>query len=333
MTSQEIIQELKNKKYKPVYLLHGEEAYFIDKISDYITAHVLDESEKSFNLTILYGKDTDVETLISEAKRFPMMSDRQVVVLREAQQMKRMDELFNYMKNPLDSTLLVICHKYKKIDKRLKFVKEAAKKGVVFESKKIYDNQVAAWVEKYLAHHKKKISPKASHMLAEYLGTDLSRIVNELDKLCIAVGENDTIEPKAIEENIGLSKDFNNFELQQAIFKGDMLKANRIVNYFASNPRSHPLVVTLGVLYGGFSKLVSYHSNKAKSPQVLASVLGVNPYFVKDYATAATRFNLRKTVAALAILRDADLKSKGVGVQQVQESEILKELVFRMIYL
>ncbi|MEO8146781.1 MAG: DNA polymerase III subunit delta [Bacteroidia bacterium] len=345
-TFENIIQDLKNKVYSPVYLLQGDESYYIDVISDYIENNVLDEMEKEFNQTILYGKDVDLLSLISQAKRYPMMSNYQVVIVKEAQNLKNLvakekksakgeKEELNpmevYLQNPVPSTLLVLCHKYGKVDGRSKVSKMFDKAGVVFESKKLYDNQVPAWVKQYCTAKKYKINERAAQLIAEYIGNDLSRVTNELDKLMINVPNTVEITPEHIEQNIGISKDFNVFELNDALNTKNVLKANRIVNYFASNPKNNPFVVTLGSLFSHFNKLIIYHSVGDKSKA--ASAMGVNPYFIKDYEIAARNYQLPKLVSIISILRDYDLKSKGMGSSgNVEDGELLKEMVFKMMH-
>jgi DNA polymerase-3 subunit delta len=344
-TFDNIIKDLKNKVYYPVYLLQGDEPYYIDAISDYIENNVLDEGEKEFNQTILYGKDVDLLTLISVAKRYPMMSNYQVVLIKEAQDIKNLipkvkelakgekevpSPLEVYLQNPVPSTLLVLCHKYKKLDGRSKVAKMFDKVGVVFECKKLYADQLPPWIKNYCKSKKYRIDDKAAILLSEYLGNDLSRISNELDKLMINVPDTVEITTTHIEQYIGISKEFNVIELCEAIAKRDALKANRIVNYFTANPKSNPLVLTLGFMFPYFNKLIGYHALPDKSKA--ASVLGVNPYFIKDTENAARSFTLAKLVAIIALLREADLKSKGVGSAGIPEGEILKELVFKIMH-
>jgi DNA polymerase III subunit delta len=344
-TYENIIKDLKNKVYSPVYLLQGDEPYYIDVISDYIEKNVLDEMEKEFNQTILYGKEVDLLSLISQAKRYPMMSNYQVVIVKEAQEIKNLvprdkksekgekDEpspLETYLSNPVPSTVLVLCHKYKKVDGRSKIAKLFDKTGVVFESKKLYDNQVPSWVKQYCVSKKYRIEERAAQLIAEYLGNDLSKVSNELDKLMINVSSDVEINTTHIEQNIGISKDFNVFELNDAISTRNVLKANRIVNYFAANPRANPLVVTLGSLFAHFNKLIMYHSIPDKSKA--ASAMGVNPYFIKDYETASRNYKLLQLVNIISVLREYDLKSKGLGSAGVEEGELLKEMVFKIMH-
>ncbi|MCB2221406.1 MAG: DNA polymerase III subunit delta [Bacteroidetes bacterium] len=332
MKFEQIISDLKNKIYYPVYFLAGEEPYYIDTISDYIEDHVLSDVEKEFNQTVVYGRDTDVLAIISQAKRYPMMANYQVVIVKEAQNIQKIEELLPYVENPLSSTLLVINYKYKKVDKRKSFFKQLDKKGVLFESKKLYDNQVAGWINSYVAQKGFKITPKASAMLAEFLGTDLSKIVNEVNKLVLNVPASSEINDELVERNIGISKDFNIFELQNAIGTRNVLKANQIINYFAANPKENPLVKTITLLNTFFSKILIYHQLADKSRNNAASALSVNPFFVKDYQDAARHYSIGKLIKIIGYLREYDLKSKGVGNISTSDGELLKELLYKIMH-
>ncbi len=332
MKFESILEELKKRIFKPVYFLHGDEPYFIDVISDYISDNVLSEDEKSFNQTILYGKDTLVEEVDNAARRFPMMSNHQVIIVKEAQHLKKIENLVYYAQNPLKSTILVICYKYKKLRKNTKAYKAFDKSGVVFESKKLYDNQVPPWIVKYLAQKNFTIDQNAGRLLTEFLGSDLSKIANELDKLIISLPENTKINSKHIEENIGFSKDYNNFELHNAIREKDILKANRIVNHFSKNPKDNPIVLTITSLYFFFSKVLTYQFLGDKSKNNAASVLKVNPYFIKDYEMTARRYSKNKVFSIISMLREYDLKSKGFGNVSTSHGDLLKELVFKIMH-
>ncbi len=332
MKFEQILGDLKNKIYYPVYFLAGEESYYIDTISDYIEDHVLSEVEKEFNQTVVYGRDTDVQSIISMAKRYPMMANYQVVIVKEAQNIQKIEELASYVENPLNSTLLVINYKYKKADKRKSFFKQVEKKGVLFESKKLYDNQVAGWINTYVAQRGFKITPKASAMLAEFLGTDLSKIVNEVNKLVLNVPESSEINDELVERNIGISKDFNIFELQNAIGTRNILKANQIINYFAANPKDNPLPKTVTMLNSYFSKILIYHQLEDKSRNNAAAALSVSPFFVKDFQDAARNYSLGKLVKIISLLREYDLKSKGVGNISTSEGELQRELLFKILH-
>ncbi|WP_034057981.1 DNA polymerase III subunit delta [Lacinutrix jangbogonensis] len=327
-----LVTDIRNKKLAPIYLLMGEEAYYIDKISDFIQDTVLAEEEKGFNQMVLYGRDVTIEDIVGNAKRFPMMADKQVVIVKEAQDLSRtIDKLADYAKNPQPSTVLVICYKYKSVDKRKAVYKAIKKAGVVFESKKFYDNQVPDWIRRTLSTKGYKIAPKASQMLVEFLGTDLSKINNELEKLQIVLPQGTEISPLHIEENIGISKDYNNFELRKAIGSRDDVKAFKIVNYFGENPKDNPMVVTVSLLFNFFSQLLHLHGMSDKSPRSVASALRVNPYFVTEYLDAARNFPMRKVSGIIAVLREFDVKSKGVNANAIPQKDLLKEMLVRVL--
>ena len=329
----QIVSDIKQGNIKPIYFLMGEESYYIDKIADYIEKNVLTEEEKGFNQMVLYGRDVSIEDIISNAKRFPMMADRQVVIVKEAQDLSRtIENLVAYAENPQPSTVLVICYKYKTLDKRKKLSKVIGKNGLLFESKKLYENQVGDWIRRVLSGKSYKIEPKATLMLVEFLGTDLSKINNELEKLMLILPTDSLISPSHIEENIGISKDFNNFELRKAVGAKQIVKANQIVNYFAQNPKNNPLVMTISLLNSFFTQLLIYHGLKNKTKSNVASALRVNPYFVGDYDTAARNYPMRKVSQIISLLRDADMKSKGVGATNLNQGDILKELLFKMMH-
>ena len=333
MTYEQLIGDLKNKVYKPVYFLFGDEPYYLDLIGSYISSRVLSEAEQSFNQTILYGKDTEAGQLSDLARRFPMMASHQVVILKEAQEMKSFGDLLPYIENPQPSTLLVIIYKYKKPDKRQKIFKTLEKEAVWFESKKLYDNQVPGWIAGYASNQKYRMEPKAAAMLAEFLGSDLSKIVNEVEKLTVAIGDKSvTITPALVEEHIGFSKDFNQFELQDALGKRDVVKANRIISYFAENEKKYPFPLTIISLYYFFSKLLLLHYSKDKSRQNLAATLKVNPFFVKDYEAAAKRYSAAKLVEIISLLRQYDMRSKGYDGNTTASSELLRELIFKILH-
>ncbi|MDV7188109.1 DNA polymerase III subunit delta [Lutibacter sp. TH_r2] len=328
-----IVSDINKGTIKPIYFLMGEEPYYIDKISDYIEDNVLQEEEKGFNQMVMYGRDVTVEQIIDTAKRFPMMAERQVVIVKEAQDLVRsIDKLQAYAENLQPSTVLVICYKYKKLDKRKAVYKAINKVGLVYESKKLYENQVADWIRRVVAGKKYQIESKAALMLVEFLGTDLSRISNELDKLMSILKAGATITPQSIEQNIGISKDYNNFELRKAIGEKNVLKANKIINYFGQNQKSNPIVMTISLLNSFFTQLLIYHSLNDKSKNSVAKALGVNPFFVTDYSIAAKNYPMRKVSQVIGFLRDADVKSKGVGANALPAGDILKELLFKIIH-
>lgn len=332
MTYEEIISNLQKKIYHPIYFLMGEETYFIDKISDYIADNVLTEAEKGFNQTVLYGKDTEPHTIIANARRFPMMSNYQVIIVREAQNIKKIEDLEAYAKNPLNSTILVINYKYKTLDKRKTFPKLIDQKGVLFESKKIYDNQLPTWISAYLKSQQYSIAPQAAAMISEYLGADLGKVANELDKLIISLPVGTQISPDHIERNIGISKEFNVYELQNALGERDLLKANRIINYFGANPSSNPMPVVISSLFSYFSKILNYHFLEDKSQNNVASVLQVHPFFVKTYVAAAKNYNIKKLVEIVSILREYDMKSKGFGNISTSPADLQREMIYRILH-
>ena len=310
----------------------GEEPYYIDAISDYIEKNVLSEEEKGFNQMVLYGRDVVVDEIVANAKRYPMMAERQVVIVKEAQDLSRtIENLVDYAKNPQPTTVLVINYKYKKIDKRKALYKKINEVGVVFESKKLYENKVGDWIRRVLAGQNYTISPKASQMLVEFLGTDLSKINNELEKLKIVLPEGTQITPEHIEENIGISKDYNNFELRKAIGERNSLKAFKIVNYFGNNPKDNPMVVTVSLLFSFFSQLLHLHGLNDKNPRNVASAIKINPYFVNEYIVAARNFPMRKVSGIVSILREFDGKSKGVNSNAVPQGDLLKELLVKIL--
>lgn len=329
--ARQIVAGIQKKEIKPIYFLMGEEPYYIDKISDYISDNILTEDEKGFNQMTLYGRDTSIEEIVSNSKRFPMMAEYQVVIVKEAQDLSRtIENLVDYAENPQPSTVLVVCYKYKKIDKRKKLYKAVAKNGVIFESKTLYENQVGDWITKNMKGRGYSISPKASHMLVEFLGTDLGKIDNELNKLQLICEKGTTITPEIIEENIGISKDFNNFELRNAIGLKDTQKAHRIVNYFAQNPKDNPIIVTISMLFSYFSQVLQYHGLPDKSKGSVAKQLKVNPYFVNDYVVAARNYPMKKASRAISLLHEADVKSKGVGAN-ISQGDLLKELLVKIM--
>ncbi len=333
MTYEQIISDLENKIYHPVYFLTGEEPYYIDKITDYIEKSVLTESERTFNQTILYGRDTDIGTVINTAKRYPMMSNHQVVILKEAQSIKQIDTLIHYISNPLKSTILVINYKYKNIDKRTKFFKALKQDTVFFESKKLYDDKIPGWIRQYLGKRNIEIDPGIGMILTDFLGNDLSKIVNELEKLIIVLPKgNNRITAEIVERNIGISKDFNNFELHKALGKKDIVKSNRIINYFGKNPKDNPITLTLSSLYFYFSKVFTYHFVKDKSQSNLASKLKVAPYFVQEYKVAASNYSPVKLSSIISLLRKYDLKSKGIGNISMSEGDMLRELIYMILH-
>jgi DNA polymerase-3 subunit delta len=323
-----IINDIKAGKIKPIYFLMGEEPYYIDRITEYLENNLLKEDERGFNQMVLYGRDTTIDEIISNAKRYPMMAERQVVIVKEAQELSRtIDQIEKYAENPQPTTVLIFAYKYKTLDKRKKVTKTLEKQGLVYESKKMYDNNVGDWIKRVLQGRGYGIEPKAMAMLVEFLGTDLSRIANELKKLEIILPKGSTITPNHIEENIGFSKDFNVFEFRKAIGEKNQFKAYQIANYFAQNQKDNPIVMTNGLVFSFFSALLQYHGLKDKSPINVAKVLRVSPYFVNDYISAAHNYPMKKISAIIGTLRNVDVKSKGVGANSLSQGDLLKEML------
>ncbi|MFH0864592.1 MAG: DNA polymerase III subunit delta [Bacteroidota bacterium] len=341
MKFEEIIDNLKKKIYHPVYFLMGDEPYFIDEICNTISENVLNETEKEFNQTVVYGRDTDTATVISYAKRFPMMANYQVVIVKEAQDMKNLvpdgkekdkSVLEVYIEKPLDSTLLVICYKYKSIDRRKAFARLIEKNCVLFNSDKLFDNQLPSWIQNFLKQKNYTIRPETSLLLSEYLGSDLSKITNELNKLSINIKEGTEITTSHIEYYIGISKDFNVFELQRMLGKKDIFKSNQIINYFALNEKENPNVKTIGILFNFFFKILLFHSLDDKSKNSASAALGINPYFFAEYQTAANNYSSKKIKQIISLLRKYDMKSKGVDSTNISDGELMKELVYQILH-
>jgi DNA polymerase-3 subunit delta len=323
-----IVKDINEKRIKPVYFLMGEEPYYIDKLSDYIEKNILTEEEKGFNQTILYGRDVEVEDIVSTCKRYPMMAEYQVVIVKEAQDLsKTISKLESYVANPTPSTILVVCYKYKTLDKRTTLSKSIPKTGLLFESKKLYDTALPQWLKRVLSGKSLNIDHKASAMLIEFLGNDLSKIANEVDKLAIILPQGATITPEIIEKNIGFSKDFNVFEFQKAIGSRNVPKAYTIAFYFHENPKDHNIIMITSLLFSFFSRLLQYHGLKDKSPRNAASVLRVSPYHLTDYDVALQNYPMRKVSQIIAALRDLDVKSKGVGAT-LNNRELYKSALY-----
>jgi len=331
-----IIDELKKGDIKPVYFLAGDEPFFIDLINDYIEEKVLEDQAKGFDQLIMYGKDVDLQDLFVQAKRFPMIADRMVIIVKEAQHLFRKqqdyDLLEEYLKNPSPQTMLVFNYKHKKPDARKKAIKLLKKNGIYFETKRLYERDVMKWIGETVQSMGYHIDAKSSQMLMDFLGTDLSKIFNELQKLQIILSPGTSITPDVIEQNIGISKDFNTFELKSAIAKGDYLKAQRIINYFNANPKEHPLPVSLAILYNFFRDLFVYHTLVDKSKHSVARALKINPYFVNEYEVSATKYPMKKITRIMTYLEEADLKSKGVNSGSMQHKDIMNELVFKIMH-
>ena len=331
-----ILKNIKNKEFLPIYFFHGEEPYFMDVAVKSFENDVLEEDEKAFNQTVVYGKDTTFSDVLSLARQFPMMGDKQVIILKEAQEIrmteKEAEALKFYAENPVESTLLVIAHKYKKVDSRKSFAKILSKNKMLFLSDKIKDYDVAKWIQGEMLNLKLKSQPNIPTLLSEYLGTDLSRISNELQKLKMILKEGEIIDEKLIETHIGISKDFNIFELIKALGKKDGAQSFKIAHFLGKSPKQNPFVMMIGNLYNFFSNLVIFHTMKGESPQNQASAMGINPYFIKDFAEAARFYNLKHCTRIISILREIDLKNKGLGAVNMTEGELLKELVYKILH-
>jgi DNA polymerase-3 subunit delta len=338
---------IKARQFSPVYFLEGEEPFYIDAIADLIEEHALQDFEKEFNQSILYGKDVDISRVISEAKRFPMMADKQVVIIREAQDIKDLDKtltttqgkskieynlLEEYIKNPQPTSVLVFCYKYKKIDARKSLSKSIRKYCAYINSEKLKDYQLASWLDNYCKQEKIGITQKANALLCEYLGNDLQKISNEISKLLLNKAGNRNIDENDVQTNIGISKDYNVFELQNALFTKDVLKSNRIVLYYSQNTKEHPLVLVLSFLFGAFSKLLLLHSLADKSESSVASALKIHPFISKDYIAASRKYSFEKCVRIISYLREADAKGKGVDVNEIDVYDNLKELIFKILH-
>lgn len=313
--------------------MHGDESYYIDKLSSFIEQNVLDEGEKAFNQAVLYGKDTEFKTVVDEARQFPMMASYRVVVIKEAQDMRTLKNLAIYAENPSPQSIVVINHKHKKFDSRTKLAKAIKSNGVIFESKKLYDNQVSGWISNYISQQGLTISPDAAMITAEFLGADLTKIANEMDKVVVNLKEEKNITAELIKEMVGISKDYNVFELQKAIGTMNTEKVFRIVEYFSANPKSNPLVMVLSNLYGYFSKvyIAAYHGKK--NDNELKTLLGLpTPYFVKDYRVAAQNFKGQRLINIFEALKQADLKSKGVGARNMDAKAILRDFMISVFY-
>ena len=334
MEHQKILNQLKNKQYAPIYFLHGSENYFIDLIADYIEKQVLTEAEKSFNQTIFYGREVDAKTLIDTAYRYPMMASHQVIIVKEAQDMRSLKEVLPYIKKPVPTTILVFCHKHKSFNTNSKLGKALQANAVILKTKKLYDNQVPDWIRAYLKGKNYGIQTDAAALIAEYLGVNLSTISNELDKLMINLPLGTTITTADVGQHIGISKEYNVFELQKALGQKNYLKTTRIVNYFTSNPKKNPLIMVIGALYNYFSKVYMFHFVKHQSDKEVLQALGLrSAWFLKEYKWAARHYSKTKLEGVIAILKEYDLKSKGVEFNTVRtkEGELLKEMIWRIM--
>ncbi|MBW6537547.1 MAG: DNA polymerase III subunit delta [Mariniphaga sp.] len=333
MEFEAIMQNLKKKVYHPIYLLQGEEPYFIDQVSNYIEKYALPEAEKGFNQTIFYGKDTEEQNIAETSWRYPMMAEKQVIIVKEAQSLKKIENLAPYAERPSPSTILVLNYKYKNLDARTKLYKAIKSKGVILTTKRLYENKIPAWIDNYLKKYEYTITPQAAQILTDSLGTELSKIANELNKLVIAVKNTNKITPEHIEKNIGLSKDFNVLELQDALAAKNVLKANKIINYFGANPQQHAIQMTIATLFGYFSKIFAYHFLADKSEQGAIKTMGGHPFYIKKIIAASKKYNPTKLYEIMGILREYDLKSKGMGVSTLtDQAELQKEMIYKILH-
>jgi len=333
MTFDQIINDIANRDFKPIYFLQGDEPYFIDLIVDKLMDGILDEMQKAFNLNVLYGKDSDVTTIDNMARRFPMGAEYTVVVVKEAQSLNKIEDLVYYASSPSNSTILILAYKYKTLDKRKKLSKAINKNGVLFTSAKIYDNKIPRWIQNYLTSKNIGIEPSAGAILTEFLGNDLGKITNELNKLILTLPEGENkIRADHIEKNIGISKDFNHFELMKALGKKNILKTNQIIEHFGKNQKLNNINQTISSLFYFFSKVLALHFMQSSSNREIAATLQINPYFIGDYQTATRNYSKVKTVEIISILREFDLKSKGYGNPSVPADQLLQEMIFKIMH-
>lgn len=329
-----IMSGLKAGRYAPIYFLMGEEPYFIDKISDYIESNILTDDQKDMNLRILYGKDVKMEDILLEARQYPFASDRRIVIVKEAQSLKRnIDKIELYLKAPVMSTILVFCYKYEKLDGRKKYIKDIERLGVLFQTPTIYDNQIPEWIIRYCSDEGLQIDRKAASMLANNIGNDLTRIASEIDKLKIILADKgNAITPDLVETNVGISKEYNNFELVAALRRKNTEQVFRIVDYFGKSPKSFVVQVTLATIFKFFADLLYYQLLRDKSSAVVAKRLGINPYFVTDYAEASRLYPIQKIQRIIGYIRHTDAKSKGFGSVNTAPEDLLKELCYKILY-
>ena len=333
MVFEQILADLKNKIYKPIYLFYGEESFFIDELTNYIQQNVLTETEKAFNQDIVYGKDITATNLIELSRAFPMMANYRVVILKEAQGLKDFKNLEPYVQNPVNSTILVLSFKNTaKVDKRLKVFNLLSKNAVVFESKRLYENQVYPWIEKTLRENGLSIHTEALRLFYESIGADLSRLSNEIKKLVITQEKGKQISKEDIAFNIGINRDYNIFELQKAIGLKDKLKCYQILDYFSKDPRANPLFATVNRLFDYFTKIIKLHMLQDKSKQSVANAAGVHPYFAEEYLIAMKNYPMSKLIQIVSYLRETDMKLKGVGAVSISDADLSKELLYKILH-
>jgi len=333
MSAEKIISDWANKRFKPVYWLEGEEEYFIDQVMDYAEHHLLSETEAGFNLSVFYGKDAQWADVINACRRYPMFSERQVVLLKEAQQMRDIEKLESYIENPLPSTVFVVSYKEKKVDGRTRLARLLKEKGVVLSAKKIYDSKLPEWTQEMVEKKGYSITPKAIRMLVDHTGNDLTRIENETEKILVNLGKRKNITEDDIEQYIGISKEYNVFELQTAIAEKNLAKAIRIISYFESNPKAGPIQLILPSLYAFFSKVFMIYGVQSKDEKTVANAIGVNPFFAKDYLQAAKNYTYPGIENILLLLHSYNLKSVGINDTGTEDASLMKEMVYKMISL
>jgi DNA polymerase-3 subunit delta len=337
-TPEQVLRSLEQQQYAPVYFLYGEETYYTDQITSYIADKVLSDSEKAFNLTVVYGKDQDMAQILNYARRYPIASERQVVIVKEAQELLGLHSeagqrlFFNYLQTPNPATLLVFCYKHKNLDTRTSLSKRLAQDAVLVYAKKLYDNQIPAWISDYAGQKNLKITEKACFMLQEMIGNDLNRLAKELEKIQLNLPKGGLIEDSTIQAYVGISKQFNVFELQRALATRNIYKANQIVFYLAANSKNNSAISVVALLFTFFTKLLLIHQTKDKSKQALSKLLEVNPYFIQEYMTAAQHYTLSQVIVNIEHLHQADLQLKGVNYPVIPEDQILKELVFKLVH-
>lgn len=333
-----IIKDLQKEVYAPIYFLQGEETFFIDNIIDHIELRALDETQKSFNQYVLYGKEVSFNDILNTARKYPMMGDRQVVIIKEAQEVKDWKKedaqrlLISYLENPLPSTVLVFGHKYKTLDKRTKVAKSLAKHAVFLDSKKLYDNQVPSWVRSYADAIGVKFTDKAIAILCENIGNNLQRLANELAKLKLNVKEGQVVDDHAVQKFVGISKDYNVFELQKALSIRNEVKAYKIIRYFAANPSANPLVLIISNLYQYYVKILMLHHSGARDKNEAARIIGVNPFFASEYLQAVQHYPVKTVIKNIKSIAKADLQYKGIGFASMKEGDILTELIFNLLH-
>lgn len=347
LSAESILKDIKSGKYAPIYFLQGTEPFFIDQISDYIEKHAISDADKGFNQTILYGKDSQIGTIITAAKRFPMMADRQVVIVKEAQDVSDLEKyakskvagkeiefnaLEEYSKKPLPSTILVFCFKYKTLDGRKALAKVMEQNALVFTSKGLYDNELPAWISAYIKSIQHEMNEQAVRLMCEFVGNNLTRVANEIDKIIVNLKEKTTITEAHVMQFVAVSKEYNVFELQKGLGTKNILLCNKIINYFAENPKDNPIQLTIGSLFGYFSKLLLVKTNKPTNEFDASKVLGVMPFIAKEYMASAQKYNSSQILNTFTYLREADMKSKGYGVGTNDDTQVMKELVFKILH-